>query len=80
MQKEIDPKETLQMIESDLPKFEQLGEREFDADLVKSELEKLNKDELIQLQVKMFAQYHEMARIIVKMAEAMKVALRSADP
>ena len=80
MQKTADPRETLRMIESDLPKFEQLAERDFDADLVSSELEKLSKDELIQLQVNMFAQYHQMARIIVEMAEAMKVALQSAAP
>lgn len=79
MRKDLDPKETLRMIESDLPKFKQLGEKEFDSDRVQVELEKLDKDELIQLQVNMFAQYHQMARIIVEVAEALQVALQQTD-
>jgi len=47
--------------------------------MVKAELEKLSKEELIELQVKMFAQYHEMAKSLVEMAEALKVALQSRD-
>jgi hypothetical protein len=79
MLKEVDPRETLQMIQSELPKFEQLSEKEFDGDQVKRGLEELSNEELIQLQVNMFAQYHEMARLIVEMAAALKVALQSTD-
>jgi hypothetical protein len=77
MEKQIDPEQTLQMLEPELPKFEQLAEKEFNADTVKSELEKLSKEELVELQVNMFAQYHGMAKAIVKLGEALRVALQS---
>lgn len=79
MEKQIDLEKTMQMVEPDLPKLEQLSEKDFNADVVKSELEKLSKDELVELQVNMFAQYHEMARTIVEMAAAIKLALRSKE-
>jgi hypothetical protein len=47
----------------------------FNAELVKSELEKLSKEELVELQMNMFVQYHQMARIIVELAEALREAL-----
>lgn len=77
MEKQIDPKRTLQEVEPNLPKLEQLSEKEFDADMVKNELEKLSKEELVELQVNMFAQYHQMAKAIVELAEALKVTLQS---
>ena len=75
MEREIDPREQLRMIEPLLEKYEGLSEKHFDAEMVKAELEKLSKEELIELQVKMFAQYHDMAKSLVEMAEALKVAL-----
>ena len=77
MGKQIDPERILQTVEPDLPKFEQLYEKEFSSELVKIELEKLSKEELVELQVNMFSQYHEMAKLIVEMAEALKVSLKS---
>jgi len=77
MERGIDPREQLRMIEPLLEKYEGLSEKHFDAEMVKAELEKLSKEELIELQVKMFAQYHEMAKSLVDMAEALKVALQS---
>ena len=79
MERGIDPREQLRMIEPLLEKYEGLSEKHFDAEMVKAELEKLSKEELIELQVKMFAQYHEMAKSLVEMAEALKVALQSRD-
>jgi hypothetical protein len=79
MERGIDPKEQLRMIEPLLVKYEGLSEKHFDAEMVKAELEKLSKEELIELQVKMFAQYHDMAKSFVEMAEALKVALQSHD-
>jgi len=79
MERGIDPREQLRMIEPLLEKYEGLSEKHFDAEMVKAELEKLSKEELIELQVKMFAQYHEMAKSLVEMAEALKVALQSLD-
>jgi len=79
MEREIDPREQLRMIEPLLGKYEGLSEKNFDAEMVKAELEKLSKEELIELQVKMFAQYHDMAKSFVEMAEALKVALQSHD-
>ena len=77
MEKRIDPEEILKTAEPILPKFERLCEKEFNSEMVKSELEKLNKEELIELQVNMFSQYHEMAKLIVDMAEALKVTSNS---
>ena len=77
MERDIDPKEQLRMIEPLLEKFEGLSERHFDAETVKAELEKLSKEELVELQVRMFAQYHDMARSVVELAEALKVLLRT---
>jgi hypothetical protein len=58
---------------------EELSGKHFDAEMVKAELDKLSKKELVELQVRMFAQYHDMAKSIVEMAEALKVALQSLD-
>ena len=77
MEKQIDPESVLEIVEPDLPKFEQLAEKEFSSKAVKSELEKLSKEELVELQVNMFSQYHQMAKYISEMAEALKVSLRS---
>jgi hypothetical protein len=79
MERKIDPREQLRTIEPLLEKYEGLSERHFDAEMVKAELDKLSKEELVELQVRMFAQYHEMARAVVEMAEALKVALQSQD-
>ena len=75
MENQINPEETLKMVEQDLATFERLSEKDFNAELVKSELEKLSKEELIQLQMNMFVQYHQMARIIVEVTQALRVAL-----
>ena len=74
---QIDPEKTLQTVEPALAKFEQLSEKEFDSAAVRSEPEKMSKENLVELQVNMFSQYHQMARFIVDMAEALKVTLRS---
>ena len=79
METKIDPSEQLRMIEPLLEKYEGLSEKHFDAEMVKAELEKLSKEELVELQIRMFAQYHEMARSLVEMAEALKFALQSND-
>ena len=76
MENQIDPAQTLEMVEQDLTVFESLAAKDFDSELVKSELERLSTDELIKLQMNMFAQYHQMARIIVELTQALKVALR----
>ena len=76
MEDQIDPAQTLEMVEQDLTKFESLAAKDFNSERVKSELEKLSKEELIELQMNMFAQYHQMARIIVELTQALKVALR----
>ena len=76
MEKKIDPEETLEAVEQDLATFQRLGKKSFNSELVKNELEKLGKEELVELQMNMFAQYHQMARIIVELAEALRVALR----
>ena len=75
MENQIDPAQTLEMVEQDLTTFENLAAKDFDAERVKSELEKLSKEELIQLQMNMFAQYHQMARMIVELTQALRVAL-----
>ena len=72
MENQISPEETLKMVEQDLATFERLSKKDFDSELVKSELEKLNKEELVELQMNMFVQYHQMARIIVELAEALR--------
>ena len=77
METKIDPKEQLRMIEPLLDKFEGLSEKHFDAEMVKAELEKLSKEELVELQVRMFAQYHDMAKSVVELAEALKVLLQT---
>ena len=77
MEKQMDPERILETIGPDLPKLEQLGEKEFHSESVKGELEKLSKEELVELQLNMFAQYHKMAKFIVEMAEALKVSLKS---
>ena len=77
MEREIDPKEQLRMIEPLLEKFEGLSEKHFDAEMVKAELEKLSKEELVELQVRMFAQYHDMAKSVVELAEALKLLLQT---
>lgn len=77
MERKIDPSEQLKMIEPLLEKYEGLSEKHFDAEMVKAELAKLSKEELVELQVRMFAQYHDMAKSLVEMAEALKVALLS---
>ena len=79
MEREIDPRDQLKMIEPLLEKYEGLSEKHFDSEMVKAELEKLSKEELIELQVKMFAQYHDMAKSFVEMAAALKFALQSHD-
>ena len=76
MENQISPEETLKMVEQDLATFERLSKKDFDSELVKSELEKLNKEELVELQMNMFVQYHQMARIIVELAQALRAALR----
>ena len=75
MENQLGPEKTLEMIEQDLATFERLSEKEFNAELVKSELEKLSKEELVELQMNMFVQYHQMAKIIVELAEALREAL-----
>jgi hypothetical protein len=75
MENQLGPEKTLEMIEQDLATFERLSEKVFNAELVKSELEKLSKEELVELQMNMFVQYHQMARIIVELAEALREAL-----
>ena len=77
MERKIDPSEQLKMIEPLLQKYEGLSEKHFDAEMVKAELAKLSKEELVELQVRMFAQYHDMAKSLVEIAEALKVALQS---
>ncbi len=79
MERKIDPREQLRMIEPLLLKYEELSEKQFDAEMVKAELEKLGKEELVELQVRMFAQYHDMAKSFIEMAEALKVALQAHD-
>jgi len=79
MERKIDPREQLRVIEPLLEKYEGLSEKHFDAEMVKAELEKLSKEELVELQVRMFAQYHDMAKSFVELAEALKVALQSQD-
>ena len=76
MENQISPEETLKMVEQDLATFERLSKKNFDSELVKSELEKLNKEELVELQMNMFVQYHQMARIIVELAEALRQTVR----
>ena len=76
MENQISPEETLKMVEQDLATFERLSKKDFDSELVKSELEKLSKEELIELQMNMFVQYHQMARIIVELAGALRQTLR----
>ena len=76
MENQIDPAQTLKMVEQDLTTFESLAAKDFDSELVKSELEKLSKEELVELQMNMFVQYHQMARIIVELAEALRETLR----
>ena len=76
MENQISPEETLKMVEQDLATFERLSKKDFNSELVKSELEKLSKEELIELQMNMFVQYHQMARIIVELAEALKQTIR----
>lgn len=77
MERKTDPREKLKMIEPLLEKYEGLSEKHFDAKMVKAELAKLSKEELVELQVRMFAQYHDMAKSLVEMVEALKVALQS---
>ncbi len=77
MEKQIDPEKALQIVEPYLAKFEELSEKEFNPHVVKNELQKLSKEELVELQVNMFAQYHQMAKSIVEIAEALKAALQS---
>ena len=72
-----DLEKTLQAVEPILPKFQKLCEKEFSSEEVRSELEKLSKEEMVELQVNMFSQYHHMARLIVDMAEALKAILKS---
>jgi len=79
MERKIDPREQLRMIEPLLEKYEGLSEKHFDAEMVRAELEKLSREELVELQVRMFAQYHDMAKSFVELAEALKVALQSQD-
>jgi len=76
MENQIDPAQTLEMVEQDLTMFESLAAKDFDAEVVKSELDKLSKEKLVELQMNMFAQYHQMARIIVELTQALRVALR----
>jgi hypothetical protein len=79
MERKIDPRDQLRLIEPLLLKYEELSEKHFDAEMVKQELEKLSKEELVELQVRMFAQYHDMAKLLVEVAEALKVALQAND-
>ena len=72
MENQMNPEETLKMVEQDLATFERLSKKNFNSELVKSELEKLSKEELIELQMNMFVQYHQMSRIIVELAEALR--------
>ena len=58
MERQIDPDKTLQTVEPVLARFDQLSEKEFNPEAVKSELEKMSKEDLVELQVKMFSQYH----------------------
>ena len=76
MEHQLGPEETLKMVEQDLATFERLSKKDFNSELVKSELEKLSKEELIELQMNMFVQYHQMARIIVELAEALRQTIR----
>ena len=76
MENQISPEETLKMVEQDLATFERLSKKDFNSELVKSELEKLSKEELIEVQINMFVQYHQMARIIVELAGALRQTLR----
>lgn len=76
MENQLGPEETLKMVEQDLATFERLSKKDFNSELVKSELEKLSKEELIELQMNMFVQYHQMARIIVELAEALRQTIR----
>jgi hypothetical protein len=76
MENQLGPEKTLEMLEQDLATFERLSEKEFNAELVKSELEKLSKEELVELQMNMFVQYHQMAKIIVELTEALRKTLR----
>ena len=73
----MDLEKILHTVEPILPKFEKLCEKEFSSEAVRSELEKLSKEELLELQMNMFSQYHHMARLIVDMAEALKAILKS---
>ena len=75
MENKIDPALTLEMVEQDLTTFESLAAKDFDSEAVKNELEKLSNEELVKLQMNMFAQYHQMARIIVELTQALRVAL-----
>jgi hypothetical protein len=75
MENQIDPAQTLEMVEQDLTMFENLAAKDFDSELVQSELEKLSKEKLVELQMNMFAQYHQMARIIVELAAALRQTL-----
>jgi hypothetical protein len=75
MKNQIDPAQTLEMVEQDLTMFESLAAKDFDSELVKSELDKLSKEKLVELQMNMFAQYHQMAKIIVELTQALRVAL-----
>ncbi|MCG6945764.1 MAG: hypothetical protein LJE87_10525 [Deltaproteobacteria bacterium] len=75
MENQIDPAQTLEMVEQDLTMFENLAAKDFDSELVQSELEKLSKKKLVELQMNMFAQYHQMARIIVELAAALRQTL-----
>ncbi len=77
MENQLGPEKTLEMIEQDLTTFERLAAKDFNSELVKSELEKLSKEELVELQMNMFVQYHQMAKIIVELAEALREALQS---
>ena len=56
MERKIDPSEQLKMIEPLMEKYEGLSEKHFDAEMVKAELAKLSKEELVELQVRMFEQ------------------------
>lgn len=75
MENQIDPAQTMEMVEQDFATFDNLAAKDFDSELVKSELEKLSKEELIKLQMNMFAQYHQMAKIIVELTQALRAAL-----
>jgi len=77
MERKTDTREKLKMLQPLLEKYQGLSEKHFDAEMVKAELAKLSKEELVELQVRMFAQYHDMAKSLVEIAEALKVALQS---